>query len=142
MIQKFNIESIKTVNKPGELCPFNIHEISKKLGINFKINNLFYITDLNSIKSRGNHANTNTSEIIICISGSFDIECFDGKEKFNYNLKKNEALYIPNMIWLSFYNFKECILLVLTSITPIIEKESIYDIEEFKKIVNSINRIY
>ena len=42
------------------------------------------------------------------------------------------------MIWLSFYNFKECILLVLTSITPIIEKESIYDIEEFKKIVNSI----
>jgi hypothetical protein len=136
MIKKFNIESIKTDNKPGVLCPLNIQEISNKLDINFKINNLFYITDLNSIKSRGNHANINTSEIIICINGSFDLDCFDGKEKVHYNFKKNDAIYIPNMIWLSFYNFKECIILVLTNITPIIEKDSIYDIEQFKKIVN------
>jgi hypothetical protein len=136
MIQKFNIKKIKTDNKPGLLNPINLQEINKELKINFEINNLFYITDLNSIKSRGRHANTNTSEILICIKGTFDLKCYDGKKYLNYTLKENEAIYIPEMIWLDFNNFKDCIILVLTSIVPIIKKKSIYDIEEFKTVVN------
>jgi hypothetical protein len=136
MIKKFKIKSIETDGKPGILCPLKIDEINKQLNINFKINNIFYITDLNSIKSRGNHANTNTSEILICIKGSFDLKCFDGKNKVSHNLKEHDAIYIPKMIWLDFNNFKDCIILVLTCIEPIIHKDSIYDIEEFKKTVN------
>lgn len=139
MIKKFSIKKIKTENKPGFLNPINLEEINNVLGIKFEINNLFYITELNSIKSRGKHANSNTKEILICIKGTFDILCFDGKTHKNYNLKENEAIYVPEMIWLDFKNFKDCIILVLTSILPITKKESIYDMETFKKIVNKIN---
>jgi hypothetical protein len=136
MIKKFKIKSIETEGKPGILCPLKINEINKELGINFKINNIFYITELNSLESRGKHANTNTAEILICIKGSFDLKCFDGTNTFTYILKEHDAIYIPKMIWLDFNNFKDCIILVLTCIEPIINKDSIYDIDEFKKIIN------
>lgn len=139
MIKKFKIKGIETEGKPGILCPLKIDEINKELGINFKINNLFYITELNSLESRGKHANTNTSEILICIKGSFYLKCFDGKNTVNHNLKELDAVFIPKMIWLDFDNFKDCIILVLTCIEPIIHKDSIYNIEEFKKIVNNPN---
>ena len=135
MIKKFKIKSIKTDGKPGILCPLKIEDINRELGINFKINNLFYITELNSIQSRGKHANTNTCEILICIKGSFDLKCFDGKNHSQYSLTEHDAIFVPEMIWLDFNNFKDSIILVLTSITPIIKKESIYDIDNFKKIV-------
>jgi len=139
MIKKFNIKGIKTEGKPGILCHLKIDEINRELGINFKINNLFYITELNSKRSRGKHANTNTSEILICLNGSFDLKCFDGKNENNITLTKNDAVFVPKMIWLDFNNFKDCIILVLTCIEPIIHKDSIYDIDEFKKIVNKSN---
>lgn len=137
MIKQFTIPHIKTENKPGILCPLKIQDINQRLHINFSINNLFYITDLNSLESRGKHANINTEEILICIKGSFNLECFDGKTKFNYTLKEHDAIYIPKMVWLDFNNFKECIILVLTSITPVIEKDSIHDIDEFIQLKNS-----
>tara|TARA_Y100000389_G_C17377810_1_gene472634 strand:- start:13 stop:426 length:414 start_codon:yes stop_codon:yes gene_type:complete len=137
MIKQFTIPHIKTKNKPGILCPLKIQDINQKIHVDFTINNLFYITDLNSLESRGKHANTNTEEILICIKGSFNLECFDGKNKYNYTLKEHDAVYIPKMVWLDFNNFKECIILVLTSITPVIEKESIHDIDEFIKLKNS-----
>ena len=135
-IQKIKFEKKHVSDKPGFLYPINIHEINKKLNLNFKINNLFYITELNSINSRGKHANKNTSEIIICIKGKFDLFCFDGKTKTKYILNSNEAIYIPKMIWLDFNNFKDCIILVLTNIEPVIEKESIYNIQEYINIMN------
>ena len=137
MIKKFKIKNIKTENKPGILCPLKIDEINKELGINFSINNLFYITDLNSLESRGKHANTNTTEILICIKGSFDLKCFDGTNTVTHTLKEHDSVYIPEMIWLDFNNFKDCIILVLTSIAPIIKKDSIYDINEFKNITKT-----
>ena len=140
MIQKFKIKSIETEGKPGILCPLKIDEINRELGINFKINNLFYITELNSLQSRGKHANTNTTEILICIKGSFDLKCFDGTNTVTHTLKEHDSIYIPEMIWLDFNNFKDCIILVLTSIAPVIKKDSIYDIEEFKKIVNTFDK--
>ena len=136
MIQKFFLRQIETENKPGILCPLNIEDINNKLNINFNINNLFYIKDLNSLKSRGNHANINTREILVCVKGSFDIICFDGNNKRKYSLKETECIYIPELIWLDFNNFKDCIILVLTSIKPFINKNSIYNKEEFIKFIN------
>ena len=136
MIQKFKIKGIETEGKPGILYPLKIDEINKELGINFKINNLFYITELNSLESRGKHANINTSEILICIKGSFDLKCFDGTNTVTHTLNEHDSIFIPEMIWLDFNNFKDCIILVLTCIEPIIHKDSIYDMDEFKKIIN------
>lgn len=80
---KFNLTSILTDGKPGELVNINIKEISRKLNIEFNPNQIFYLTDLNSLKSRGKHSNSNVQEILICLQGSFDIKLNNGKEEKN-----------------------------------------------------------
>lgn len=141
MNKKFKLDHIKTKNKPGTLVNINIKKINNLLKINFNPNKIFYINDLNSLKPRGNHANCNAQEILICLQGSFEIKLFDGKKEEKYTIKKNSGIYIPKNVWLDFYNFKNCVILVFVEIDINIQKESIYDINEFKKYIyiNNIN---
>ena len=128
---KILLESIITNGKPGKL--FNID--LKKLNINFNPNHFFYLTDLNSFDSRGKHSNSNVQELLICMQGSFEIKLNDGKEEIKYNIKKNEAIYVGRNIWLDFYNFQNCIIFVLAEVDAEIKKISIYNYDDFCKLV-------
>ena len=132
---KFNLTSILTDGKPGELVNINIKEISRKLNIEFNPNQIFYLTDLNSLKSRGKHSNSNVQEILICLQGSFVIKLNNGKEEKKYEIKKNEGIYVGRNIWLDFYNFKNCVILVFAEIDATIKKVSVYDYNEFCKLI-------
>jgi mannose-6-phosphate isomerase-like protein (cupin superfamily) len=138
MYKYFELETIQTKGKPGTLININIEEISKKLNIIFNPNKMFYLNDLNSAESRGNHANVNASEILICLCGSFEIKLFDGKKTETYLLEKNSGIYIPKNTWLDINNFKEGVILVYVDVDCKINKESIYDIAEFKKYLKNI----
>ena len=132
MIKKFSLEAIITENKPGELVNLNITKICKELQINFNPNHSFYVNNLNSHKSRGNHSNTNASEMILCLSGQFNIELYNGKESSKYTITVNEGIFIPQNIWIEINNFENCVILVYVDIDYTIKKESIYDLEEYK----------
>ena len=133
----FTLEHIKTENKPGELVNINFNYINKKLNINFKYDDIFYITDLNSIKSRGNHSNNNINEIIICLEGKYKLSLFDGKKEYSFDIKKNQGIYVPKNIWLEFNNFKNCVLLVFVEKIDLDKKISIYDKKEFITYINN-----
>lgn len=135
---KFTLESIVTEGKPGSLCDINLDKIEKDLNINFKPNQFFYLTDLNSYNSRGKHSNSNVQELLICLEGSFDINLNNGKHETKYNIRKNEGVYIGRNIWLDFYNFKNCIIFVLAEIDNEIKKKSIYDFTEFCNLNNKL----
>lgn len=129
----FKLKPIITDGKPGELINLDIEYINKLLNINFKPNKMFYITDLNSELSRGNHSNVNASEILICLNGEFHIMLHDGVKEETYIIKRNEGIYIPNNIWLEFKDFKNCVVLAYVDIDYEIKKESIYSFDEFRK---------
>lgn len=130
-LKKLSLPAIVTIGKPGTLLNVNISKLIELINdtlpfpINFRENNRFILNDLNSIMGRGHHSNNNISEIFICLSGSCTLELFDGLAKSTFTMKKNEFIYIPNNIWLDFYNFiNNTNILVLTSK---IEKEVVYD---------------
>ena len=133
---KFKLQSIITKEKPGELVNIDIKTICKQNNIEMNPNNIFYITDLNSIKSRGQHSNSNVQEILICLQGSFEIKLNNGNNEYNYLINKNEGIYVARNIWLDFYNFKNCVIIVFAEIDATIKKESIYNYSEFKKFIN------
>ena len=132
---KFSLDKIITKDKPGELVNINIKEIANNLNLHFTPNQMFYLTDLNSIKSRGKHSNSNVQEILICLQGSFEINLNNGKEEKIYNIERNEGIYINRNIWLDFYNFKNCVILVFAEVDTTIKKESIYDYDKFCKSI-------
>ena len=130
------LDSIITPGKQGELYNINSNEILKQLDINFTISHIFFLNNLNTNESRGNHSNYSISELLICMSGSFDIKLDDGKNETTYTIHKNEVIYVPENVWLSFFNFKNCVILVLVdkSKEDKTKKKSEYDYETFKKM--------
>lgn len=132
----FDLKPIVTENKPGELINVSIKDICRELDIEFEPNNQFYINKLNSSSSRGNHSNNNVNELLLCLSGSFEIKLFDGKETKIVNIKANQGVYIPKNIWIEYSHFENCIIFVFVELLGN-NKECIYNIEEYKRQFDS-----
>jgi len=123
---------IETPGKPGKLVDLDIAKICLQNNINFIIRKCFYINDLDSPSSRGNHSNDNASEILVCLTGSFSIVLFNGKETVIFEMKKNDAIFIDKNIWIKFCDFKECVIMAFVSV-ELNEKHSCYDFSQYKQ---------
>jgi dTDP-4-dehydrorhamnose 3,5-epimerase-like enzyme len=83
----------------------------------FNIKRVYYISEIPCGAKRGAHAHRALHQIIIALSGSFDIELDDGKDKKKITLSKNDqGLYVCPMIWRDIDNFSDnSVCLVLAS---------------------------
>jgi hypothetical protein len=85
--------------------------------IPFDVKRVFYVYDVPGGSDRGGHANVELHQLIIAMSGSFDITLDDGKDKQKFHLARSYyGLYVPPMIWREIDNFSSgSVMLVLTS---------------------------
>ena len=83
----------------------------------FDFKRIYYLFDVPSTAFRGGHSHINQHEILIALSGSFEVTVTDGKEKKSYLLNKpNIGLHIPTGIWRELENFSSgTVCLVLAS---------------------------
>lgn len=64
--------------------------------IPFDIKRVYYLYDVPGGSYRGGHAHRNLHQLLIAMSGSFDIKLDDGHTKVNYHLSRSYyGLYIP-----------------------------------------------
>jgi dTDP-4-dehydrorhamnose 3,5-epimerase-like enzyme len=72
----------------------------------FELKRVYYLFDVPSNSFRGSHSHINQSEVLIALSGSFEVVLNDGVEKKSFFLNKpNIGLYIPTGIWRELENF-------------------------------------
>lgn len=133
MYKVFNLESIETKDKPGSLVNIKINEICKKEQIEFTQTGMFYLNNLNSNESRGLHSNGSVSEILICLSGSFTIKLNNRKNEEIIKITQNDGIFIDKDIWIEFYQFNNCVILVLLNNNHP-PKHSYYNFDEYMKI--------
>ena len=132
LYKKIILKPIETNGKPGKLAEININNICLENNIVFNTSKYFYVNDLDSNLSRGNHSNNNASEILICLQGSFDIKLNNGTNEVILKINEHEGIFIDKNIWISYYNFKNCVILAFVSIYKNKkEKESCYDYDEY-----------
>lgn len=83
----------------------------------FEFKRIYYLFDVPSTAFRGGHSHINQHEILIALSGSFEVTVNDGKDKKSYLLNKpNIGLHIPTGIWRELENFSSgAVCLVLAS---------------------------
>lgn len=83
----------------------------------FEFKRIYYLFDVPSTAFRGGHSHINQHEILIALSGSFEVTVNDGKDKKSYLLNKpNIGLHIPTCIWRELENFSSgAVCLVLAS---------------------------
>jgi len=95
----------------------NLTFIENSRHIPFDIKRIFYLYDVPGGSTRAGHANKYIHQVIIAMSGSFDILLDDGYEKKKFHLNRSYyGLYIPPMIWRTIDNFSSgSVCLVLAS---------------------------
>lgn len=95
----------------------NLSFLEIETHVPFKISRTYWIYDVPGGQERGSHAFKSQQEIIIALSGSFDVVLNDGKEDRIYTLNRSyKALYVPCMTWRKLSNFStNSVCLVLNS---------------------------
>ncbi|WDF62905.1 sugar 3,4-ketoisomerase [Flavobacterium sp. KACC 22763] len=106
--------------------------------IPFKIERTFWTYDVPGGGIRGGHAYYEQKEIIIALSGSFDIIItnIDGStEKFSLN-RSYYGLYLPAKTWRHIENFSTNSLVLHISSEKFSKEDYIRDFNEFKMLTN------
>ncbi len=85
--------------------------------IPFDVKRVYYLFDIPSGAKRGGHAHKKLKQVLIAISGSFDVVLKDGKSKETITLNRpDKGLLIENNIWRELGNFSSgSVCLVLAS---------------------------
>lgn len=74
--------------------------------IPFDIKRVYYLYDVPGGATRAAHGHKELSQLMIAMSGSFDVTLDDGWDKRKFHLNRSYfALYIPSMIWRDLDNF-------------------------------------
>ena len=91
----------KIIDKRG-----NLSFLENNNQIPFEIQRVFWIYDVPGGEKRGGHAYKSQQEVIIALSGSFDVVVNDGVSEQKFNLNRSYyGLYLPAGIWRHIENF-------------------------------------
>ena len=110
----------------------NLAVIEKEC-IPFEIKRVYYLYDVPTDSYRGGHAHKAQSELLIALSGSFEVVLDDGFEKRRFMLNKpNIGLLIPTMMWRELDNFSSGSVCLVLASDIFEETDYIREYEEFK----------
>jgi dTDP-4-dehydrorhamnose 3,5-epimerase-like enzyme len=127
------IKSVKIIELPKFEDPRgNLSFIEQFQHIPFKIERTYWIYDVPGGQVRGGHAFKEQQELIVALSGSFDVVVDDGKNQQSYSLNRSYyGLYLPAGIWRQMQNFSTNSLALVLSSTHYNEDDYIHDYNQF-----------
>lgn len=113
----------------------NLSFIEEDTHIQFQIRRVYWIYDVPGGQHRGSHAFKKTEELIVALSGSFDVVLNDGVQDLRFHLSRSYyGLYVPRMIWRTLDNFSTNSLALVISSTDYDPSDYIEDFEDFKSM--------
>lgn len=125
------IEIPKIQDRRGNLA------VIEKDTIPFVSKRVYYLFDIPSGSKRGGHAHKEQHELLIALSGSFDVVLKDGKTIKTETLNKpNFGLLIVNGIWRELKNFSSGAVCLVLASDEFDEKDYIREYKDFKLFKN------
>jgi len=112
-LNKCNVIDLPRINDPRG----NLTFVEGNQHIPFDIHRVYYLYDVPGGAERGGHAHKELHQLIIAMSGSFDIHLDDGHTKKTVHLNRSyQGLYVCPMIWRDIDNFSSgAVCMVLAS---------------------------
>ena len=103
--------------------------------IPFEIQRVYWIYDVPGGEQRGGHAYKDLQEVIIALSGSFDVVLNDGEKEERYMLNRSYyGLYVPKMMWRHIENFSTNSVALIIADNAYNADNYIRDFDTFKKL--------
>ncbi|MGC4040131.1 MAG: FdtA/QdtA family cupin domain-containing protein [Flavobacterium sp.] len=101
--------------------------------IPFEMKRVYYLYDIPSGGRRGGHSHIECQELLVALSGSFDVIVNDGSEQKKITLNKpNTGLLIPNGLWRELENFSSGSVCLVLASAVFEEEDYIRSFEEYK----------
>jgi oxalate decarboxylase/phosphoglucose isomerase-like protein (cupin superfamily) len=104
--------------------------------IPFDVKRVYYLFDVPSGAKRGGHAHKKLKQVLIAISGSFDVVLKDGKSKEIVTLNRpDKGLLIENNIWRELENFSSGSVCLVLASEEFSEEDYIRNYKEYLSFV-------
>jgi dTDP-4-dehydrorhamnose 3,5-epimerase-like enzyme len=112
-LDKCQIFDLPRINDPRG----NLTFVEANRHIPFDIRRVYYLYDVPGGAARGGHAHKELHQLIIAMSGSFDIHLDDGYSKKTMHMNRSyNGLYVCPMVWREIDNFSSgAVCMVLAS---------------------------
>ena len=134
-----NLDQCKIINFP-KVTDFrgNLSFIEENKHVPFYIKRVYYLYDVPSGATRGGHAHKKLEQLVIALSGSFDIVLDDGyvKRKFFLN-RPHYGLYITPGVWRELENFSSNSVALSLVSQVYDESDYIRDYNVFRSMINN-----
>lgn len=129
------LDDCKIINFPKILDERgNLSFLEQDTHIPFDVKRSYWIYDVPGGEIRGGHSYRENQEIIIALSGSFDVILNDGQNEKVFSLNRSYyGLYVPSGIWRSMENFSTNSLAFVVASTDFSETDYLRDLETFRK---------
>ena len=104
--------------------------------IPFDIRRVYYLYDVPGGAHRGGHAHRALHQLIVAMSGSFDVLLDDGNEKARFHLNRSYyGLYVCPMVWRELDNFSSGAVCLVLASRHYDESDYLRDYSEYISIV-------
>jgi hypothetical protein len=115
----------------------NLSIIEEENHIPFKIERIYWIYDVPGGQMRGGHAFKEQEELIVSLSGSFDVVVDDGLVKQTFSLNRSYyGLYLPSGLWRQMQNFSTNSLAIVLSSTHYNADDYIIQYSSFLELIH------
>ncbi len=109
--------------------------------IPFDIKRIYYLYDVPGGAERGAHGHRALQQVVIAMSGSFDITLDDGREKTRFHLNRSYyGLYVPPMMWRELDNFSSGSVCLVLASDYFVESDYFRRYEDFIAAVEEVAR--
>lgn len=130
---KFNIDLCKIIELPIISDPRgNLTFVEGGSQIPFDIQRVYYLYDVPGGAERGGHAHKGLHQLVIAMSGSFDVVLDDGVNTKRVHLSRSyNGLYVCPMIWRHLDNFSSGSVCMVLASNKYDEKDYYRNYSEF-----------
>lgn len=113
----------------------NLSFVEENNHIPFEFKRIYWIYDVPGGETRGGHAFRVNEEVIIALSGAFDVVLDDGIDQKTVSLNRSYyGLYIPKGLWRKMENFSTNSFALEFGSIPYSKDDYIYEYETFLKL--------
>lgn len=130
------VEDVRIIELPKFLdSRGNLSFAEQNNHIPFEIKRTYWIYDVPGGEDRGGHAFKENEEVVIALSGAFDVVVDDGSTKKTFTLNRSYyGLYIPKGLWRTMENFSTNAFALEFGSIPYTVDDYVYDYDEFKQM--------
>jgi hypothetical protein len=117
----------------------NLTFIEGGVHVAFGIARVYYLYDVPGGAERGGHAHKTLHQLLIALSGSFDVHIDNGRDRKSFHLNRAySGLYIPPMNWREIDNFSGGSVCLVLASARFNESDYIRAYGEYRRIAGTI----